>query len=585
MSETIDISPLEAELNRLKQFSADTQETLARALDEQKASFALQQEDLLARLQSLREGYQKNVVDLQAQADEQRRLLASQIHRLTSQHNSGVPINRLPPEILSSKIFSTLKALLGPGKRAWLILTHVCRRWRDDTLSDATLWTEISGSKLSAEWVETALKRSGTSPLSVSIEMLWQAEALTLVLKHADRFQRLRIHRRNSASMDAIMTWLNRPAPLLEELDLFASDICTAPHMLFAGEAPKLRSLALAGSCLVTPQSPFLRCITRLTLRANINRYTPRQLDDMSSSTPALEHLSLSNVLLDHTVARTPVFLEKLVSLTLVDAPQNCAAFFRAFKVSPSCRMTVRPSISSWETFTDADFRKVPVLIAANHHAYTFLSASINESGNTAIGERSVTVAAGTHDLQYPAQISADSQSLSLILTGGQGSILSDPPTRTMVAALQLIPSHSLDTLAIDLDNNSIVVTTADDCFHIFKPMYHLRTLRFSAPELHNLLNALQKNPQEDGSSAEAPCLPRLRHMDLVVAPVIEETRAISFAVLSLFESLRKRNSAWPSVDRLERLVLGPGLLKPYALRQLRKTVPYVEINDQLCFR
>lgn len=181
MSETS--TPLLEELHSLQQSSAEIQETLTRALDEQETSFAFQQAVYLAQLHSLGELHEKTVSDLRAQADEQQRVLANRIHHLRAEQNIATPINRLPPEILSSGIFFTLKALLGTGKRGWLNVTYVCQRWRNDALSDATLWTEISGSKLSAEWVATTLERSKTSPLTVAIERVWQAEALSSMQK------------------------------------------------------------------------------------------------------------------------------------------------------------------------------------------------------------------------------------------------------------------------------------------------------------------------------------------------------------------------------------------------------------------
>ncbi|KAI0039928.1 hypothetical protein FA95DRAFT_1462389, partial [Auriscalpium vulgare] len=61
-------------------------------------------------------------------------------------HNAGLPVSRLPPEILSA-VFSILTDIDRPrnhGKSlAWISITHVCRKWRDVALNNPTLWSTI----------------------------------------------------------------------------------------------------------------------------------------------------------------------------------------------------------------------------------------------------------------------------------------------------------------------------------------------------------------------------------------------------------------------------------------------------------
>ncbi|RDX45954.1 hypothetical protein OH76DRAFT_1420505 [Lentinus brumalis] len=84
-----------------------------------------------------------------------------------SSWNGGVPVNRLPPEILL-EIFQALKTMTEDDSEMWMIpgnyvswtaFSHVCRTWRDVICNSAQLWRDIHV-KDQLQWVELCLSSS-----------------------------------------------------------------------------------------------------------------------------------------------------------------------------------------------------------------------------------------------------------------------------------------------------------------------------------------------------------------------------------------------------------------------------------------
>lgn len=99
--------------------------------------------------------------------------------------NCQVPINSLPPEVLST-IFKQVQdarrlsessfwdPLPSLHPERWFSMTHVCRYWRDVALGDPLLWTQIEFvpcKGLSNKWdlPFDFLKRSAAAPLDVQV--------------------------------------------------------------------------------------------------------------------------------------------------------------------------------------------------------------------------------------------------------------------------------------------------------------------------------------------------------------------------------------------------------------------------------
>jgi hypothetical protein len=79
---------------------------------------------------------------------------------LRSRRNALAPISRLPPEILAA-IFSLLSfykcgmdILIYPGHKSCMLVTQVCRRWRETSLNHPGLWSRINFTKLTPVGIE-----------------------------------------------------------------------------------------------------------------------------------------------------------------------------------------------------------------------------------------------------------------------------------------------------------------------------------------------------------------------------------------------------------------------------------------------
>ncbi|KAJ7220928.1 hypothetical protein GGX14DRAFT_432445, partial [Mycena pura] len=189
------------------------------------------------------------------------------------------PVLTLPPEI-TAEIFKwcidTDKRLL--PSMAPLLLTRICRDWRDLAFSTPALWdtiTEIDfGVHPRAEaFVETWFSRAGTCPLSLGIiasESLFSACLESVILQHASRLQSLDV----MTNAEALCNLTAIPSfPILRNLELSnLDDYCDDEHdiqfiiqFIWINDAPILRHLSL--DC-VRPSTAFMPWtqLTKMTL-------------------------------------------------------------------------------------------------------------------------------------------------------------------------------------------------------------------------------------------------------------------------------------------------------------------------------
>ncbi|KAI0045604.1 hypothetical protein FA95DRAFT_116276 [Auriscalpium vulgare] len=86
------------------------------------------------------------------------------------QHNTLIPMARLPPEVLE-RIFVLLVAQDPP--KSWHLgwirrATHACRAWRQVPLGYPRLWATIVFPLRNRDWTTTMFSRSGTYPLTIT---------------------------------------------------------------------------------------------------------------------------------------------------------------------------------------------------------------------------------------------------------------------------------------------------------------------------------------------------------------------------------------------------------------------------------
>lgn len=91
------------------------------------------------------------------------------------QRNSLLPVSRIPEEVLI-RIFRSISNEEKPFKRTeiwwdWLVLTKVCKRWRDAALRCSVLWAELRNfSKI--DKIRAFLERSGQADLLIDLPAL-----------------------------------------------------------------------------------------------------------------------------------------------------------------------------------------------------------------------------------------------------------------------------------------------------------------------------------------------------------------------------------------------------------------------------
>lgn len=97
--------------------------------------------------------------------------LYERIRARKSDWNKLAFISKLPVELLSY-IFSLVRRKYRQRSRfdlGWVVVTHVCQRWRDIALDCPTLWVYISFNR--PQWVPEMTRRSKSARLDIELNV------------------------------------------------------------------------------------------------------------------------------------------------------------------------------------------------------------------------------------------------------------------------------------------------------------------------------------------------------------------------------------------------------------------------------
>ena len=164
--------------------------------------------------------------------------------------NSFVPVNRIPPEILSLTPDYYDEDDVDQGL---ITLTHVCRSWRDAFISRSSLWTRLDFTNV--DKTRAYIHRSKSFPLEIYLEKnqnnSYLDDAFFLVIPHIHRVKSLVIRAKDLS--DTIKHFYHH-VPLLEKLDIRLTHH-HAPIFntrIFKGDLSSLCKLSLGGviTCL-----------------------------------------------------------------------------------------------------------------------------------------------------------------------------------------------------------------------------------------------------------------------------------------------------------------------------------------------
>ena len=155
-----------------------------------------------------------------------------------------------------------------------ILVSHVCRRFREIAIHTPTLWTQIHILDLETprlDFVRACVKRSGSSGLDIfidcnggrfEVDFAPVPSLMDILDPHISRFRRFTVRISGFQPLYQIMVRLNKPAPQLESLELYNIDTETdfdeedpfhpallrEPLTLFDGIMPKLECVSLDGA-------------------------------------------------------------------------------------------------------------------------------------------------------------------------------------------------------------------------------------------------------------------------------------------------------------------------------------------------
>jgi hypothetical protein len=192
-------------------------------------------------------GLDAQVTATQAILDKQLKQRSVLEDRLESHRALLSPARRLPSDVITVIFFQCLPTEQYPGfsaQEAPLLLTTVCRGWRELALSNPLLWSafHISPTSIPQSWrkrdtvlhrpqikaVEAWLARSGRCPLSISLisrgqNKDFESVLLNLLVQHTHRWKDIHF-RLNSAVFPILAKLRSHAVPLLQHISL---DIAT----------------------------------------------------------------------------------------------------------------------------------------------------------------------------------------------------------------------------------------------------------------------------------------------------------------------------------------------------------------------
>ncbi|KAI0042729.1 hypothetical protein FA95DRAFT_1609943 [Auriscalpium vulgare] len=189
---------------------------------------------------------------------------------LRQQHNTLVPVARIPPEILAT-IFSCLMDIDIPRKIqtshyeswnsfGWLAVTYVCQRWRQVALQHTVLWHDIIF-RFGRKWASRFTSLAGNTLLTIrksDVDVPWHLEFL---VDNMWRTQSLCVDAYRNKSLNA----LHIEAPLLHTLDINIHTCSEFPDDFLWMWAPALRHLRFTspnGATMPWSLPPFRHLIS-----------------------------------------------------------------------------------------------------------------------------------------------------------------------------------------------------------------------------------------------------------------------------------------------------------------------------------
>jgi F-box-like len=292
------------------------------------------------------------------EVDSQINALERQILELKTGRNALAPISILPEDIMGT-IFLEVKTTAegsDENRKAWILSSHVCRRWRDMMLDYPLLWSGFAPGDVSL--LEQALARSKDVPLTIKFHSNSAIESalpvLSKALSQTSRLKDLNL-RGYATTLERVFAPLITAAPILQVLSIESTDgLASLSPDFLNQDAPSLQELRLK-DYTVSLTSPLLRGLTHLMMH----------VDETSASIPGNDvlnalggmaglvdlDLDLGNVDTDDMESSRPATeLPHLKKLTL----KRSGRLFPSLRVPAACKVWV-----SCAKVTEADLERM----------------------------------------------------------------------------------------------------------------------------------------------------------------------------------------------------------------------------------
>ena len=205
-----------------------------------------------------------------------------------STKNAFAPANRIPPEVLS-----LIPDYLEDSKdKNLIVLTHVCRSWREAFISRSLLWTYLDFTNV--EKTRVYIERSKYAPLEICLGPPYEEEAFLLAIPHIHRLKIISVHGMPDRLLPILAEHFSCPLPLLDELEIdFSYEYNILPHGIFNGDLSSLHKLTLTGVITTLPWRGLSNLTTFNLYQAPKDGILLTQLLDFFESAPCLHHIEL----------------------------------------------------------------------------------------------------------------------------------------------------------------------------------------------------------------------------------------------------------------------------------------------------
>ncbi|KAJ8455133.1 hypothetical protein ONZ45_g19041 [Pleurotus djamor] len=281
--------------------------------------------------------------------------LEDELHKLRYYRNQHSTVSRLPTEILAS-IFKVVALSEGFSRGSLkktnlrhgrLVITHVCKRWRDIAITNPQIWCIVYTS-MRRELAQLFVERSRSLSLYIATDLntsRHSEDTIKYLLTHSTRIWRLEMW---NCPPEAVEGLTQLKAPMLKQVSLTVDDDRhQASKMTFLSadpDVPPLRYLSLR-NVLFDLDSPFLSQLRTLKLYYTylvLPEEYHQKLLPFLSRLQRLRHLEL-----DGAIVPSPTHLEDPV----VEMPSLFTLQLRPANLRPTLRVLDHLSLPSLRFF------------------------------------------------------------------------------------------------------------------------------------------------------------------------------------------------------------------------------------------